>query len=287
MKKIAILAAMTIFLASCGSSNTSNTDTASTGRVVKSGDTISVQYTGKLEDGTIFDSSRQEDAKQSKNYSPQRTYEPLSFTVGAGQMIPGFDKGVIGMAVGEKKTLTIAPKDAYGEAVQEQTFPKTVFQDTILQDLPKNNFDDVISQTVPVTVLGAQATTAKVGESISAGGLTAIVKAIDDKNVTLEIANTLNPFYKKKLKVGLKGEFDGNTITIKKIGDKTVSVEILNKQNPFYGKKLIPGLSGKLPTGQTITIKKIEGDQVSAEIPNTHELAGKTLIFDIEVVSIK
>jgi len=59
--------------------------------VVADGDTIAVNYTGKLEDGTIFDSSRLEDAKKSANFSEGRVYEPLKFTVGAGQMIPGFD----------------------------------------------------------------------------------------------------------------------------------------------------------------------------------------------------
>ena len=70
-------------------------------RVVKSGDTIEVQYTGKLQDGTVFDSS-----------IPRG--QPFSFIVGAGQVIKGWDEGFIGMKVGEKKTLTIAPEKAYG-----------------------------------------------------------------------------------------------------------------------------------------------------------------------------
>lgn len=282
MKKILSIALVTLALASCAKS-----ENEAPKQVVRSGDTIAVDYTGRLEDGTVFDSSRPEDAKKSKNYNAGRTYEPLSFTVGAGQMIPGFDKGVVGMEVGEEKTLTIEPKDAYGEAVIEQTFPKQVFQDTITQDLPRDNFRDVISQDVPLSVLGEQAKTIKVGETINAGGMTAVVKNLTDKTVTLEINNTLNPFYKKDLKVGLKGEFDGNTITIKKISDKTVTVEIINKQNPFYGKAIVKGLTGTLPTGQKITIKDVQGDQVLAEIPNTHELAGKTLTFDVKVVSIK
>ena len=66
----------------------------------ENGDTVQVNYTGKLADGTVFDSSVGR--------------EPLEFTLGAGQMIPGFEKAVLGMKVGEKKTVTIPVDEAYG-----------------------------------------------------------------------------------------------------------------------------------------------------------------------------
>ncbi len=72
------------------------------GDVVASGSKVEVNYTGSLEDGTKFDSSW--DRK-----------ETLPFTAGAWQMIKGFDKAVMGMKVGEKKTVKIEAKDAYGE----------------------------------------------------------------------------------------------------------------------------------------------------------------------------
>lgn len=75
---------------------------------VQKGDTISVHYTGRLADGDIFDSSEGR--------------EPLKFTVGAGQMIPGFDAAVVGMAPGEKKTVSIAPDQAYGERSDDFLF---------------------------------------------------------------------------------------------------------------------------------------------------------------------
>ncbi len=67
---------------------------------VKEGDTVKVHYTGKLNDGTRFDTSSGRD--------------PLSFTVGQGQVIPGFEQGVVGMEVGESKTITIPTDQAYG-----------------------------------------------------------------------------------------------------------------------------------------------------------------------------
>jgi peptidylprolyl isomerase len=68
---------------------------------VKSGDKVKVHYTGKLEDGTVFDSSRKE--------------EPAEFTVGQKQVIGGLDEAVVGMAPGETKTAKIPPAKAFGE----------------------------------------------------------------------------------------------------------------------------------------------------------------------------
>lgn len=67
---------------------------------VKHGDVVKVHYTGKLTNGEQFDSSNGR--------------EPLEFTVGAGQMIKGFDDAMPGMSVGEKKTINILPENAYG-----------------------------------------------------------------------------------------------------------------------------------------------------------------------------
>lgn len=69
-------------------------------RVAADGDYVEVHYTGTLEDGTIFDSSRER--------------EPLSFVIGAGTVVPGFDKAVTGLTVGEQRTQRVEPADAYG-----------------------------------------------------------------------------------------------------------------------------------------------------------------------------
>ena len=65
------------------------------------GSRVKVHYTGRLDDGTVFDSSEGR--------------EPLAFTIGLGQMIPGFEQGVIGMEVGQARVINIAATDAYGE----------------------------------------------------------------------------------------------------------------------------------------------------------------------------
>jgi len=85
---------------------------------VKTGDKIQVEYTGRLEDGTVFDST-------------ERHGQPLEFTVGEGSIIKGFDNAVIGMTVGEEKEVSIPPEDAYG-----------AYNPDLVRDLPRKIFPE-------------------------------------------------------------------------------------------------------------------------------------------------
>ena len=80
---------------------------------IQNGDTVKVHYTGRLEDGTVFDSSMVEGR------------DPLVATLGQGQLISGFESRLIDMSVGDKKEVHIDPKDAYGEYIpnMEQEVP--------------------------------------------------------------------------------------------------------------------------------------------------------------------
>jgi peptidylprolyl isomerase len=86
------------------------------GTKVAKGHKVTVHYIGRLDEENVFDTSIEEIAKACGKYSTGRNYnEGLAFEVGAGQMIPGFDKGVEDMVVGQTKTVHIEAKDAYGE----------------------------------------------------------------------------------------------------------------------------------------------------------------------------
>lgn len=89
---------------------------------VKNGDTVSVHYTGKLEDGSIFDTSLIEGR------------QPLTTTLGQGQLIKGFETGLIDMLEGEKKTIEIESEDAYGPIIQE-----------MISEVPKSHVPEGIS----------------------------------------------------------------------------------------------------------------------------------------------
>lgn len=109
---------------------------------VQNGDVVRVHYTGKLLNGEEFDSSVKR--------------EPLEFTVGAGQMIKGFDAAMPGMAVGDRKTINIPADDAYGERSDEAIieFPKeNVPPDMKLEPGMALTLTDQQGQPVPVTVV--------------------------------------------------------------------------------------------------------------------------------------
>jgi len=99
--------------------------------MAQSGDNVKVHYTGTLKDGTVFDSSINR--------------QPLAFMVGAGQMIEGFDKAVVGMKVGETKTVTIPAAQAYGE--HEDSLVFTVAKKDMPPALNPQIGDDLMMST--------------------------------------------------------------------------------------------------------------------------------------------
>lgn len=81
---------------------------------VQKGDNVAVDYVGTLDNGTVFDTSLKAEAEKA-GLQLREEYAPLEFTVGAGQMIAGFDSAVVGMKVGEEKKVRLEPSEAYGE----------------------------------------------------------------------------------------------------------------------------------------------------------------------------
>ena len=85
--------------------------------MIEKGSKVKVHYTGKLNDNEVFDSSKDK--------------EPLEFTVGEGQLIPGFENGVMGLNAGDKKTIELVPEEAYG-----------VFREDLINEVPKENLPE-------------------------------------------------------------------------------------------------------------------------------------------------
>ncbi len=101
--------------------------------VAENGNTVSVHYRGTFEDGTEFDSSHNRG-------------EPITFKLGSGQMIPGFDTSIPGMAIGETKDIQLTPEQAYGEHVESQ-----------IQEIPRTAFPEDFEFVVGASVQGTQA----------------------------------------------------------------------------------------------------------------------------------
>lgn len=109
---------------------------------VKQGDKVKVHYHGKLNDGTTFDSSEGRD--------------PLEFEVGSGAVIPGFDNGVMGMSVGDKKTINIPADEAYGQRHDElvMEFPKERFPEDMNPEVGMQlMMNNGAGQQFPVTIV--------------------------------------------------------------------------------------------------------------------------------------
>ena len=123
---------------------------------VKKGDKIRVEYTGSLENGEVFDSS-------------DKHGEALAFEAGAGVVVKGFDAAVIGMDVGEEKTVTLKTEDAYGEPNEKA-----------IQKVPKDKFPKEAKEGMMIGVPLAN------GQQIPAR----IIK-IDDKEVTIDMNHLL------------------------------------------------------------------------------------------------
>jgi len=110
---------------------------------VKEGNTVRVHYTGTLDDGSVFDTSKEK--------------EPLEFTLGQGQIIPGFEEAVVGMKVGESKSVHIAAENAYGSHRDELVVDVPL--DQLPQDLNlevgrKLQMRQTNGQSIVVTVTG-------------------------------------------------------------------------------------------------------------------------------------
>jgi FKBP-type peptidyl-prolyl cis-trans isomerase 2 len=131
--------------------------------------TVSVNYVGSLEDGKVFDTNIQEEAEKAWSgiALPGKTYAPLTFTVGWGQMIPWFEEAVVGMKKGETKTVTIPTEKAYGVPKPELLF------------------------TTGAWLFTDAGITPVIGESYNFGGAPGKVTALADGQVTLDFNHEL------------------------------------------------------------------------------------------------
>ena len=118
--------------------------------VVAAGDTVNVSYTGTFTNGTVFDSNVGK--------------SPLQFTVGSGQVIPGFDQGVIGMKLNEEKTITIPANEAYGEV-----------NPALITEVPISAFGN---QTVQVGM--------GVGKTVNGQQIRGVITSVNKTNATLD-----------------------------------------------------------------------------------------------------
>lgn len=133
---------------------------------VKNGDRVAVHYTGKLSDGSVFDSSRDRD--------------PLEFVLGQRNVIPGFEKAILGMESGETKTATVPASEAYGEHQPEMIVEFE--RDKIPPDL-----DVQVGQQLQVQTTSGQSLPARVIDTSDSGVTLDANHPLAGKDLTFEI----------------------------------------------------------------------------------------------------
>jgi FKBP-type peptidyl-prolyl cis-trans isomerase 2 len=275
------------FLLSRSTASAVNTGSVSAD-AVKAGDTVKVMYVGYFQNGTVFDTNYESVAQ--KNGIERTSFEPLEFSVGQGEVIDGFDNAVSGMKVGEKKTFTLQPADAYGEYDETliERIPKVGYTNRTTEietvfDVPKYLFAQVFGKEPSVNDIVNSST-----ESISYKVLNTTTA-----NVTLEMQLTKGQIISSQSslwnstvidisgkKAKIRQDPQNGTIMPNSIGYSVITIE---------GDKIVSTLNAEVGTQfQTQfgfgMVKEVTENEVI--IDTNPPLAGKTLVFDVELVSI-
>lgn len=269
-----------------------------TAKTVKKGDNISVDYVGSLENGKVFDTSIESVAKANNISTPGSTYKPLKFTVGKTPraVIEGFDEGVIGMKVGETKTLRIPPEKGYPvnpDMIQVsplvQEIPATRVLPTVFE-IPTSQFDQFFSPnysvgdtvTIPdtninITIVNKTSEMSSLKYNLAVGSVVWDARApwnetvtkIDDKNITLKPVVTENDII----------QFQSAPFNTTVIGINDTNITL--RHNPIPQTRVnLPGMFGQMvPT-------IVSFNETSVIMDQNNEVAGKTLIFNVTLISI-
>ncbi|OFV67239.1 MAG: secreted protein containing Peptidyl-prolyl cis-trans isomerase, FKBP-type domain protein [Candidatus Syntrophoarchaeum caldarius] len=259
---------------------------------VQEGDNITVNYIGRLENGTIFDTSYEDVARDAGVYTPGRSYQPLTFQVGSGQMIPGFDKGVIGMKVNETKTVVIPPAEAYGEYDPAKI--------TVLPKVIEIPLEETFNRTVEMSVAQFESnfgTGHKTGERLLIPGseIHIIVDNITDNTVTISYDLSVGDTFlfdnqwnetvigANETMITVRHDLAvGDNITLPRQPWKSTVTAISDKNATLEASEILqPEIQSPLGTAS------VSMNDTSILIDYNHPLAGKTLTFEITVVSIE
>ena len=225
----------------------------------KVGDTVSINYIGSLEDGTVFDTNIESVATE--NNLQKQTYEPLSFKIGSKQVIPGFENAVIGMVPKETKKFKVDPKDGYpyNEALIARAIPK---------DSEIEKFIDIS----PVSYKKIYNKNPVIGDIASNEQIPFSIKVL---NVSQDVTSV-----EVLLKIGDKIKLTGTEWISEVIESSATKYKV--HQNPEVGANyIIPQSTGLIP-GKVINV-----NENSFDVDTNPPLAGKTLTFEVTLLEIK
>ncbi len=249
-------------------------------KVVENGDTISVNYIGQLNDsGLVFDTSLMDVAIDNTTYRKDATfefrssYQPLNFTVGSGQMIEGFDNGVLGMKVGDTKKVTVHPWEGYGNWSWDNV---------------KNiSVEENISKSETISKSEFESRTGELARNDTifthwVWNWRAKITEIKGDNITIE---HLPQWNESDWTTYQSTKYDWNS-TVTFINETVIKV----RHKPVEGMN-VSVLGGErvitLTNGRTNSGKVMNVTNETIVVDLNHKLAGKILDFEITVLSIE
>lgn len=236
-----------------GSNGTGSTSAAAALDAVRQGDVVEVDYVGGYPNGSVFDTSRSSIAQRAGIYNPNRVYNPLIFTVGRKEVIAGVEEAVVGMKAGEEKVVKIPPEKGYGVWRPEAAVNISRMQN--------------VSRVGDVSLGLLQNLT---GRSPTAGDSVRIPGLLWNMTI-LEVKDGVAFF---------RHDPANGTIAPVLLGNSTLTV-IGDRIYAFLEVKL----GDRLTTGSGyIRVLEVYNDTLTVDL--NHELAGRTLVFNLKLVSI-
>ncbi|MGD0057227.1 MAG: FKBP-type peptidyl-prolyl cis-trans isomerase [Methanomassiliicoccales archaeon] len=250
------------------------------------GEKVKVDYVGRLADGRVFDTSfwsvASNDALYPKSLSfalrNESAYVPLEFQIGQGQVIKGFERGVIGMAVGETRVLTIAPKDGYGDLNQSKLKNLPLIQELpVFEDTNVSYFVKYFSVSPSVGLT--------VKDPIWGWDVTVLDVNLDADRVKIMNSPVLGNTYE------VYGKSQGQP----KVGWFAVVDYFDSSANGGAGlirvkNLLVPGDAGHLEgldaSGNVFIVKEVDPQSNNVVLNYNSEVTGVTLYFTVTLVSI-
>ncbi len=226
----------------------------------KANDTVFVDYSLWVENGTLYATSIESVARAAGIYRPGATYSPMNFTIGKDQVIKGFEQAVIGMKVGDEKNVTVLPADAYGDYdVSAQEAASETYSLPRVEPVPLGQFMAAFPNF-----------NASENQTIDMGGFNATVLAVTNETVTIRSDPEVNQ--------SLPRPASAIPEVVANVTDTLIIVKRVPQAGMFY---LWTDASG---TTQLAQVKWVRDGVVMLDY--NPPLAGHTLNFTIKLVSI-
>ncbi len=268
--------------------------------VVEMGDTVQVDYTGKLPDGTVFDTSDPEVAKSAGLYQEGRPYQPIKVVMGANTVIKGFEDGLFGMKEGESKTLTIAPENGYGpsdptkidvfpqldDISATQTFEREIEVPGIQFNMTFGTENDV-GDIVPIPNSPINMTILEIGEIVKLSYDLEVGDTLDAgeslwSDEVIEV-NSSHIVVRHNVELGDIIQFPDRpwNSTVLEVTETNITLQ----HNPIPDTTTY--ITEQTMFGPQQVPVQVHFNETNIVMDSNHFLAGKTLTFEVEVVAIE